>query len=120
MTETESAYLLQTCGDGLIVREFRAYVKYDMIAYTKPIYIWWEQRRFVYDEDLNEKEFYWGYCHKTEERRWIQENYVQAIYIIDNMSHAIGDVFIKSLFMEFIMNNLREADFMNWLRKVKK
>ena len=49
-----------------------------------------------------------------------RENYVQAIYIIDNMSHAIGDVFIKSLFMEFIMNNLREADFMNWLRKVKK
>lgn len=30
-----------------------------------------------------------------------RENYVQAIYIIDNMSHAIGDVFIKSLFMEF-------------------
>ena len=27
-----------------------------------------------------------------------RENYVQAIYIIDNMSHAIGDVFIKVLY----------------------
>ncbi len=51
----ETAYLLQTCGQNFVVREFRASVKYDMLAYTKPIYNWWEQRRFVYDTDLNKK-----------------------------------------------------------------
>lgn len=71
-SKEETAYLLQTCGDSFVIREFRADVKYDMLAYTKPIYNWWEQRRYVYDKDFNEKEFYWGYYHGTEENRWIQ------------------------------------------------
>ena len=27
--------------------------------------------RYVFDKDLNEKKFYWGYYHGTEENRWI-------------------------------------------------
>ncbi|MFR3948843.1 MAG: hypothetical protein ACLTZM_18355 [Ruminococcus sp.] len=32
-------------------------VKYDMVAYTKPVYNWRELRRYVFDKDLNEKNF---------------------------------------------------------------
>ena len=70
-SKEETAYLLQTCGDNFVIREFRADVKYDMVAYTKPVYNWRELRRYVFDKDLNEKEFYWGYYHGTEENRWI-------------------------------------------------
>jgi len=34
-TEEETAYLLQTCGDGLVVREFITSAQYDMLAYKK-------------------------------------------------------------------------------------
>ena len=61
------------------------------------LYIWWEQRRFVYDEDLNERSFIGDTVTRRKSEDGFRENYVQAIYIIDNMSHAIGDVFIKSL-----------------------
>ena len=37
-SKEETAYLLQTCGDNFVIREFRADVKYDMVAYTKPVY----------------------------------------------------------------------------------
>ena len=36
-SKEETAYLLQTCGDNFVIREFRADVKYDMVAYTKPV-----------------------------------------------------------------------------------
>lgn len=70
-SKEETAYLLQTCGDNFVIREFRADVKYDMVAYTKPVYNWRELRRYVFDKDLNEKKFYWGYYYGTEENRWI-------------------------------------------------
>ena len=41
-SKEETAYLLQTCGDNFVIREFRADVKYDMLAkpvYTKSQYI---------------------------------------------------------------------------------
>ena len=50
MTEQETSYLLQTCGEGLVVREFITSAQYDMLAYKKPVYHCWEQRRFIYDE----------------------------------------------------------------------
>jgi hypothetical protein len=52
-SKEETAYLLQTCGDNFVIREFRADVKYDMVAYTKPVYNWRELRRYVFDKDLN-------------------------------------------------------------------
>lgn len=92
----ETAYLLQTCGQNFVVREFRASVKYDMLAYTKPIYNWWEQRRFVYDTDLNKKEFYYGYYRGTDEHRWIQGDSIRTVRIIGAMNRVIQDVSIKN------------------------
>lgn len=71
-TEQETSYLLQTCGDGLVIREFIASAQYDMLAYNKPVYHCWEQRRFVYDEHTPAgTEYYMGYYQGTNEHRWI-------------------------------------------------
>lgn len=116
----ETAYLLQTCGQNFVVREFRASVKYDMLAYTKPIYNWWEQRRFVYDTDLNKKEFYYGYYRGTDEHRWIQgELYPNRPYYWGYEPRYPGRIYKKSL--HGIQNKqFRRSGFYELIRKSEK
>ena len=119
-SKEETAYLLQTCGDNFVIREFRADVKYDMVAYTKPVYNWRELRRYVFDKDLNEKEFYWGYYHGTEENRWIHGSLnTYNPYCWGNCRYELrypGHIYKKSL--HGIKNNqLKRSGFHELARK---
>lgn len=82
-SKEETAYLLQTCGDNFVIREFRADVKYDMVAYTKPVYNWRELRRYVFDKDLNEKKILLGllsWDRREQMDPWVIE-YIQPLLL---------------------------------------
>ena len=91
-----------------------------MLAYTKPIYNWWEQRRFVYDTDLNKKEFYYGYYRGTDEHRWIQgELYPNRPYYWGYEPRYPGRIYKKSL--HGIQNKqFRRSGFYELIRKSEK
>lgn len=59
-TKDESAYLVQSCGEKFVVREFIVRMKVKMSAYQKPVYHWYERRRFLYDSRLEAEEYYFG------------------------------------------------------------
>ena len=84
-----------------------------MLAYTKPIYNWWEQRRFVYDTDLNKKSFIMDTTVEQMNIGGFRENSIRTVRIIGAMNRVIQDVSIKNPFMEFKISNLEEVDFMN-------
>lgn len=72
VTEEETAYLVQGCGNGFVVREFMIQLLAVMSSYKKPRFQWYERRRFVYDSNLQNTEYYYD-CDKTEQKyRWIQ------------------------------------------------
>lgn len=70
-TNAETAYLIQRCQEGFVVREFRAWVVYPQGYHTKPLHYSFEQRRIIYDRELNETEFYYG-NYKRRENTWIE------------------------------------------------
>lgn len=70
VTEEDTAYLVQRCGDGFVVREFMVRLMAAMSSYRKPMFQWRERRRFVYDSHFNESEYYYGYDRTMEKERW--------------------------------------------------
>lgn len=70
-TEDETAYLIQRCQEGFVVREFRARVVYPQ-GYHKPLRYSFEQRRIIYDRELNAAEFYYGDYKKRGKNIWIE------------------------------------------------
>ena len=72
ITEEDSAYLIQRCNDGIVVREFTVRMMVSMTSYQKPMICWHERRRFVYTKEHNGEEFYYGYDRTEGNRRWIQ------------------------------------------------
>lgn len=104
MTEQETSYLLQTCGEGLVIREFIASAQYDMLAYKKPVYHCWEQRRFVYDEHTPAgTEYYMWYYQGTDEHRWICVYWKNIVHILGagkRKHHVTREEFTKNHFME--------------------
>lgn len=72
VTEADTAYLVQRCGDGFVVREFMVSLMAQMSCYRKPMFQWRERRRFIYDSSFNETEYYYGYDKTTRVQRWIK------------------------------------------------
>ena len=74
ITENETAYLVQRFGTSFVVREFMVRMIVQMSVYKKPMYRWYERRRFLYDSSFKETEYYYGHDATTETYRWKQGN----------------------------------------------
>lgn len=72
VTEEDIAYLVQRCGNGLVVREFTIKLIVKMSSYRKPMFLRCERRRFVYDNEFNDTEYYYGYDKIMGKERWKQ------------------------------------------------
>ena len=70
-TEAETAYLLQSCGKKVVLRQFKLKCWYRPGQYETPYYSFFEERRVFYDQDWNADEYYFGEYKKTESR-WIK------------------------------------------------
>lgn len=71
-TEEETAYLIQRCGSGFVVREFVLHMVVLLSAYRNPMFQWRERRRFVYDRNFQSTEYYYGSDQTERKYRWIQ------------------------------------------------
>lgn len=72
VTTEESAYLIQRCSEGVVVREFRARIVYPQEYYKTPFRSYIEQRRIIYDNKLNGSEFYFGTYKRRDKDIWIE------------------------------------------------
>lgn len=72
VTEEDTAYLVQNCGNGFVVREFMIKLMVAISSYKKPMFQWYERRRFVYDCNLHKTEYYYGYDRTEDKYRWKQ------------------------------------------------
>lgn len=70
-TERVPVYLIQRCDDGFVVREFTAHRHYYKGKYEKPDKCCFEDRRVIYDRDMNIQAFWYG-LYKQMESRWIK------------------------------------------------
>lgn len=71
-TETERAYLVQRCEDGVVVRMFGCQRSYSKPDYENPERMCCESRRIFFDDDLYSDAYYWG-MYKNDHARWIRE-----------------------------------------------
>lgn len=73
VTREDTAYLVQRCGDGFVVREFMVGLMAKMSCYKNPMIQWRERRRFIYnDGSFYESEYYYGRDRTTGAWRWIK------------------------------------------------
>lgn len=70
-TERVPVYLIQRCEDGFIIREFTAHRHYYKGKYENPDKWCFENRRVIYDRDMNTQVFWYG-LYKQMESRWIK------------------------------------------------
>lgn len=71
-TKEETGYLIQRCGDGIVVREFMVRMMVRMSSYRKPMVLWRERRRFIYDSEWNCTEYSYQYDRTEQKERWQQ------------------------------------------------
>lgn len=69
-TETEAAYLLQRCGEGIVLRKFHVCMALHKGDFLNPEINYSETRRFLYDGDFHEEPYYYG-DFKNRGNRWI-------------------------------------------------
>ena len=67
----ETAYLLQPCGEKIVLRQFKLSSWYRPGQYETPQYLFLEERRVLFDQDWNADEYYFG-NYKQTEYRWIK------------------------------------------------
>lgn len=70
-TEEEMMYLVQKCGEGIVVRQYSATRAYLEGNYETPHISCREERRYVYNADLEEMPYYYG-RYRFQEFRWIK------------------------------------------------
>lgn len=70
-TDTETAYLLQPCGDGLVIRQFKVSRYYRKGGYENPHQSSFEERRVIYNGAMESEQFYYG-LYKNSYLRWIK------------------------------------------------
>ncbi|WOO34924.1 PcfJ domain-containing protein [Anaerocolumna sp. AGMB13020] len=73
-TKRVPVYLLQRCEDGFVIREFMAHRHYYKGKYEKPDKCCFEQRRVIYDKNMNAEAFWYG-LYKQMHTRWIKSGY---------------------------------------------
>lgn len=74
-TRTEIVYLVQRCEDGVVVRMFRCWRRYNKTDYENPEKGYRESRRAFFDDDLYNDAYYWG-LYRNDHTRWIREGHV--------------------------------------------
>ena len=70
-TKEEWMYLVQKCGEGLVIRQYCATRTYSEGKYENPEFNCKEERRFVYNANLEETPYYYG-RYRFQEYRWIK------------------------------------------------
>lgn len=70
-TKEEWLYLVQKCGEGVVIRQYCAKRTYSAGKYENPELSCWEERRFVYNANLEETPYYYG-RYRFQEYRWIR------------------------------------------------
>lgn len=70
-TKQETAYLIQRCHPGFIIREFSVRMAVGKDSYRNPVVLSSEENRYLYDKDFNETAFYFD-DYKKRGARWIQ------------------------------------------------
>lgn len=64
-------YLVQKCGKGILIRQYCATRAYSAGNYESPDISCMEERRYVYNADLEETPYYYG-RYRFQEYRWIK------------------------------------------------
>lgn len=70
-TAAETAYLLQPCGDDLVIRQFKVKRYYVRGGYKMPKRHIFEERRVIYNSAMESEQFYYG-LYKNSYSRWIK------------------------------------------------
>ena len=70
-TKVETAYILQPCGERIVLRQFKLQHWYYPREYENPECRYFEERRVLYDQSWNAEEYYFG-DYKRREYRWIK------------------------------------------------
>lgn len=70
-TTSDTVYLLQPCGDDLIVRQFEVSRHYVRGEYQNPERYIREERRIIYNSNLKTEQYYYG-LYKNSYFRWIK------------------------------------------------
>ena len=92
-TSNTSAYLLQRCKDGAMLREFIASRTHKRNEYTVPIVYWNEVRRVIYDKNGTPQRAYCYDNYKNVEYRWIAD----SIHINYYYNYYEGKLYGKTL-----------------------
>lgn len=80
-TYPETAYLIQPCGDNLVIRQFEVRRQYARGAYENPERCIFEERRVIFNSKLESEKFYYG-LYKNSYYRWIKgERTYQPFYM---------------------------------------
>ena len=117
-TEEETAYLIQKCKEGFVVREFQTIVTY-LIGSTKPVCHSRETRRILYDRDLNATEFYYGDYKRRGKNVWIEGvlTWYLGIYNMGTQLYNAGKVYGRTL-PSLAKKELRNTGFREWLKEI--
>ncbi len=69
-TKYDAAYLIQRCKIGIVLRQFEVCMTLDKREFQRPGVYFNETRRFLYDGQFHEDEYYYG-IFKNRDVRWI-------------------------------------------------
>ena len=116
-TEEETLYLVQRCGDGFVVREFRGSVIFRMPDYDKPVYQVYEQRRILYDKKLDSREFYCGF-YKNYIYCWIEGRLKTGYFYREYECYYRGKVYGNTL-PGLSKGVLAATGFREWVKEVE-
>ena len=115
-TTRERAYLLQKCKDGFVVRRFEVFSRYSKDEYKTPQINCFEERRVIYNQNLEAEAFYFG-DYKQAELRWIKGIVSAGGYYSYNYSGEIYKRTISSLKDKLkrtgLMEMIKQTDTLN-------
>ncbi len=98
-TAAETAYLLQPCGDDVVLRQFKVLRHYAKGGYETPKLYIFEERRVIYNSAMESSRFYYG-LYKNSYSRWIKGERVSynpyRMYYYDNRDYE-GAVYRRNL-----------------------
>jgi len=97
-TVPETAYLLQHCGDDLIIRQFEVKRTYKKGGYKEPKRYIHEERRVIYNSKLETEVYHYGF-YKNSYCRWIKGERTYSafgMYSYDNRDYD-GSVYRRNL-----------------------
>lgn len=91
-TDDHTMYLLQAYGDGIIIRQYNARRWYKKGYFEELKIQVSEERRIIYDSNLDVQAFYYG-LYKQKEVRWIKGNPINTSYYLWNYRSYYGAVY---------------------------